>query len=324
LPLSTVCDCFRNSRHLNLSSYRDSLNPDASTKNSVVGFRLASLPEIVITGATETQVYATPVSGIVTTESGANPQFNGGFSGSLTVTGGTATLGGSVAGTVTVADGAAVTIALGANLTNAKVSLAPGAILAVARGSQVPIAAGNIGGINVSTTSGLAVQVLAGTIDADTTIFATTNPAENFSATGGDRLVGEVLTFQGTGTGTWVLQMQYNPASLPLDEATMAGAGNLYLTWRNPDLNAWVNAVDGNTGGTKLIFQRAWLPGDLLGSYGVDITSNTVWAVINHNSDFGVVAVPEPMTLALVASGLTCAGWGAFRRRKRSRWSSGR
>ena len=278
------------------------------------GFRLAGLQTLTVTGS---QVYDAPVTGIVTTDSGA-PQFNSGFTGSLTVTGGTATLGGSVAGTVTIGAGAAATIASGASLTNAKVSLAPGAILAVARGTSVPIAAGNIGGITVSTTSGLAVQVLAGTVDADTTIFATTSPTGNFSATGGNRLVGEVLTFQGTGTATWVLQMQYNPATLPLNEATMADAGDLYLTWRNPDSNAWVNAVDGNTGGTKQLFQRAWLPGDTLGSYGVDVTSNTVWAVINHNSDFGIVAVPEPTTLALVASGLTCAGWGAFWRRKRA------
>jgi hypothetical protein len=43
----------------------------------------------------------------------------------------------------------------------------------------------------------------------------------------------------------------------------------------------------------------AWQPGDLtLGDWGVNTASNTVWAVVDHNSDFA--AVPEPGTLALL------------------------
>jgi formylglycine-generating enzyme required for sulfatase activity len=296
-----------------LVSYsRDNFTPDYT--NSNFGFRLASLPTLTVSGS---QIYVTPVSGIVTTGSGA-PQFNSGFTGSLTVTGGTATLGGSVAGTVTVAAGAAANIASGASLTNAKVSLAQGGILSIARGTSVPIAAGNIGGISVSGTSGLAVNVLAGTVAADTTIFATTSPKGNFSAAGGSQLVGDVLTFQGTGTATWVLQMQYDPATLPQAESLMASAGELFLSWRNPATNRWVKSVDGNIGGSPQLFQRAWQAGDALGSYGVDVTSNTVWAVINHNSDFAVVAVPEPTTLALAVCGLACTAVGAWRRRKRA------
>jgi hypothetical protein len=127
-----------------------------------IGFRLASVTPTVVSGS---QVYSSPVSGVLTTGSGAAPQFTAGFTGSLTVTGGTATLGGPIAGTVTVAAGAATTIASGATLTNAKISLAPGAILNVARGTHVPIAAGNIGGITAvpePATWALAIAGLAG------------------------------------------------------------------------------------------------------------------------------------------------------------------
>ena len=42
--------------------------------------------------------------------------------------------------------------------------------------------------------------------------------------------------------------------------------------------------------------------GDMtLGDWGVNTANDTVWAVVNHNSDFAVV--PEPSTLALLAAG---------------------
>ena len=41
--------------------------------------------------------------------------------------------------------------------------------------------------------------------------------------------------------------------------------------------------------------------GDFLGSYGVDVSTHTVWAVVNHNSQFSVV--PEPTSLTLFALG---------------------
>lgn len=294
-----------------------------STEVFRIGFRLSSLSEWVVTASSGTQVFATPVSGIVTTGSGANPQFNGGFSGSLNVTGGTATLGGSVAGSVTVASGAAATIASGANLTNAKVSLEPGATLSVPQGTSVPIAAGNIGGLSIRSSAQLGATVLSGSVASDTTIIGTFSSIGNFSAAGSDGIVGKVLSFEGTGNATWALQMTYDPSSWLEDEASLLADGKLFLSWRNPATNAWVNAVDGNTGGTKQFFQRAWQPGDTLGSYGVDLSKNATWAVVNHNSDFAVTAitpvtVPEPSTYALALAGVTCIVWET-RRRRRSR-----
>ena len=58
--------------------------------------------------------------------------------------------------------------------------------------------------------------------------------------------------------------------------------------------------------------------GDLgteLGWYGVDTTTNTAWAVLNHNGQFAVV-VPEPSALVLISVGLIvmlCRVWSRRR-----------
>src|SRR5208283_1966362 len=90
----------------------------------------------------------------------------------------------------------------------------------------------------------------------------------------------------------------------------------------NPSIDQWLNAVAGNIGTNLGGFHLgAWLPGDMtLGDWGVDMTSHTVWAVLDHNSDFAVV--PEPSTLSLLAAG----GLGllaAVRRRRKGRLASG-
>jgi threonine dehydrogenase-like Zn-dependent dehydrogenase len=53
-----------------------------------------------------------------------------------------------------------------------------------------------------------------------------------------------------------------------------------------------------------------------LGDYGVNTANHTVWAVVDHNSDFGVV--PEPSTLALLGAGAIGLAGYAWRRRKRA------
>ena len=66
---------------------------------------------------------------------------------------------------------------------------------------------------------------------------------------------------------------------------------------------AWVNAVEGNSGGTSTMILGAYNPATdfVLGNWGVDIEANNVWAVLNYNGEF---AVPEPSTaLSLLAIG---------------------
>ncbi len=51
----------------------------------------------------------------------------------------------------------------------------------------------------------------------------------------------------------------------------------------------WVNAVDENIGGTKNFVFGPWEKSYPLGTYGVDPTTHTAWAVLNYNGDFAVV-----------------------------------
>ena len=52
--------------------------------------------------------------------------------------------------------------------------------------------------------------------------------------------------------------------------------------------------------------------GNFLGSWGVDSTGNTVWAVLNHNSQFAVL-IPEPASLLL----LGLAGLALLKRQRK-------
>ncbi|MGD0897240.1 MAG: PEP-CTERM sorting domain-containing protein [Thermoguttaceae bacterium] len=54
----------------------------------------------------------------------------------------------------------------------------------------------------------------------------------------------------------------------------------------------------------------------LVGSWGVDITNNQAWAIVNHAGTFAVV--PEPTTLVLlISAGAGAAGYVRWRRRRR-------
>jgi hypothetical protein len=129
--------------------------------------------------------------------------------------------------------------------------------------------------------------------------------------------------------------------------------GCLFLGWINPALDGdpttisdgdrWVHAVQGNydnmpdnpnrhdehgvIGDAIIGSLESYIAGTLtsidgltkaageirVGDHGGDPDSNTVWAIIDHNSDFAVV--PEPSTYALI-SGIICLSTLIVRRRK--------
>ncbi len=156
-----------------------------------------------------------------------------------------------------------------------------------------------------------AAKLLDGVASSSSTVqssFTNTGLAYN-----DDMRVSDVYTLSGipvldsdTGmTDTFVLQL-----ALP------AATADSYLAWLNPETSLWVNAVEGNFGGTLTFVLGAYDPEvDFhLGTYGVDPTTGSVWAVINHNSSFAVV--PEPGTWLMLALGLGLLGYVQSRRRQ--------
>jgi autotransporter-associated beta strand protein len=103
---------------------------------------------------------------------------------------------------------------------------------------------------------------------------------------GASDLFSDVLDLTGTRSDAFVLSLSYDGAQ------TENGLG---LAWLSN--GQWVNAVTGNTGGAVAFFEGAFAdtgsPGlaDDLGRWGVDTATDTVWAVLNHNSEFVVAAL---------------------------------
>lgn len=123
----------------------------------------------------------------------------------------------------------------------------------------------------------------------------------------------DVYHFAGTDDAAFALELSFASTEQ-----------RLYLGWL--DGGQWTNAVDGNTANTAtgpmLNYQGSFEEfqaeygtnlASYIGAYGVDIEGGTtsVWAVLDHNSDFAVI--PEPGTAGLLALG----GLIALRRRRR-------
>lgn len=132
-----------------------------------------------------------------------------------------------------------------------------------------------------------------------------------FSDRGAARLASDIVELHGTaGVGfadTFVLELTYDEA----DAIAFFGAeGDARLGWLNPETGLWELAVDGNSSGNYLfVGDRAYNADTdfVLGTYGLDTANNTVWAVLDHNSEFSTV--PEPSAWAMVAIGLGSIIW---------------
>ncbi len=90
-------------------------------------------------------------------------------------------------------------------------------------------------------------------------------------------------------TDTYVLSMTYIPG-----HSEHIGNGGFGIATRD-EAGKWINAVDMNVGGTKTFVKGPWNPGYGLGTYGVDASTKTAWAVINYNGDFAVANGIEPV-----------------------------
>jgi autotransporter-associated beta strand protein len=212
------------------------------------------------------------------------------FSGGLSISEGTIVAGNANAlgsGSVTIASGAFLEVVDGVTVANS-MSLAGGAI---SRPSSVGSTVADI----VAGSAGNAVSL------APVISWTAGTPGTTFS---------DVLSLTNTSGVAQVLSMTFDPTGL--DQTII---DSLELGWFNTATQAWVNALDGNSSGTPTFFSGSWAdyleanptatPTTALGVYGRDTASNTAWAVIDHNSDFAVVAVPEPSAVVM-AAGLAC------------------
>ena len=85
-------------------------------------------------------------------------------------------------------------------------------------------------------------------------------------------------------TDVYALSISYDPAKARSEHL---GKGLFGLATRDAGGN-WINAVDKNFGGAKKFVMGAWAPSYGPGTYGVDPSTKTAWAVVNYNSDFAV------------------------------------
>jgi hypothetical protein len=88
-------------------------------------------------------------------------------------------------------------------------------------------------------------------------------------------------------TGTYTLSLSFTPPT-----SSAAIQGNFELIAKNSN-GSWINAVDGNFGGTKNFVLGPWSSSATLGTYGLDTSTYTAWAVINFNGDFAVAGFDQ-------------------------------
>jgi len=163
--------------------------------------------------------------------------------------------------------------------------------------------------------------LLAGNADGNTTVSmsysanGTLHPASPYA-------VSDVLTLTISGTGSLGTGHDGSTLTTPFVLQMTYGAGvtgQEYIGWWDGTINQWVNAIAGDSnsnlpadyeGGNALQESYATYVQDNpsltldqeLGVYGFDSTTNTVWAVIDHNSSF--VVIPEPGTSGMILRGL--------------------
>jgi hypothetical protein len=188
--------------------------------------------------------------------------------------------------------------------------------------SDVHIASGaSYRGLGTAATTGhgTLAQILDGVASGNKTVNMQflpggSTPFQTSSSTG------DTLNITGNNGDKFVLQLSYDPSTLPVG----TNESTLYLSWFNPNtgLPDFANAGNTDLPGepndiTTPEFQGAYDPANdfVLGYYGVDTVNHTVWAVIDHNSDFTVVPAPEPTSAVLAACGALPL---LLRRRRRS------
>lgn len=257
---------------------------------------------------------ATTITGGITTGTGSvtksgtglfTVSSSGTYSGGTTINAGTLSVGhNSALGTGSVrVNGGALSVSQGFRISNT-VILSGGTYI------QNVAASTNLAGLLTSTSSFVGnnpdttMTLLAGTTSQATGLSA------SFSAGLEDEVASDILTFHGLpdlGSGrTDIFVLQLSMTSIE---------DGSYLGWLNS--GEWVNAIDGNFSNNALAAQQDYQGtfaqfqttyGNTLANYvgAWGTTGTSVWAVLNHNSDFAILhPIPEPTTWLLIALSAT-------------------
>ncbi|QEM66895.1 metallophosphoesterase [Geobacter sp. FeAm09] len=165
-------------------------------------------------------------------------------------------------------------------------------------GTQFVVAAGSAYTTVQDTStagSGTVAKVLAGSNG-----YTVTDPSGRFFSavvtTGwyaANATASDILFLRGMSASLGSSQTDIFALSLTYDKTKVTDAqiqaGSFALAAPD-DSGNWTNAVNKSTGGTKKFVLGAWKSSYPLGTYGVDTTSGTVWAVVNYNGYFAAVA----------------------------------
>ena len=228
------------------------------------------------------------------------------YGGNTTISGGILAAATSTAlgsGSVSIGSGASLRLDPGAIVNNA-ITTSTGSILFAGGGLQ--------------RTSPQALLTVAQLVAGSTGASVALDPAFAWLARIAGVTYSDVLDLTNTQGTIQILQMTY-------DASLLAGASesDILLGWNSS--GNWVNAIDGNIGSsggssvTNASGSYASLgilsTADYLGSWGRDTTANTVWAVVNHNSEYAsIVIVPEPGAFSLAGVALALAYLTSARR----------
>jgi autotransporter-associated beta strand protein len=215
----------------------------------------------------------------------------------------------NVTGSLSSNDASRVFITKDAN-DNFDVTAAPELQRAVgALTSLAGYGATEVGGLNT------VASLIGGSTNAATVVDMAFRGRNNAIVAGETSLLSsDILRLEGLDGVIFVLQMSYSEAAAL---ANGQAETSLKLGYLNTTLNRWEDAIFGNNGTNTGIFYTSSFADAgsplALGSHGVDVVNNVVWAVLDHNSFFAVIPTPGALPAGMLLMGLVIA---AKRRRQ--------
>jgi hypothetical protein len=155
-------------------------------------------------------------------------------------------------------------------------------------GKQFPVAAGKTYTVvQDSSAAGTSAKILSGTNGCATTD-ACYLPYTKVVTTGwtsaSSGSLSDIVTLWGI--NPW--ESASNPDTFVLSMGTGAALSKSLAICALDSNGSWSSAVNQNTGGTKNFVYGPWNSSYGLGTYGVDPTTNTAWAVLNYDGMFAI------------------------------------